>query len=171
MHAWIGPALPALVTLHAIAAFLFILVHGPSVYAMWTLRTERDPARVATLLDLSGSAILHTWIAVALLATTGAALAAATHAWREPWVWGSAILLVGVSASMSLMASRPFNHARHALGLRWFDGRRGQPATGLVDAPAVERALAMVRARAPATLAIGLIALAAMVWLMVARPG
>lgn len=171
MHAYVGPALPWLVLAHVLGAFFFVLVHGASVYAMWQLRREREPARAAALLDLSSAATSASWNAFGALALSGLAVALAEHTWREPWVWGSALLLVAIALSMSILAARPFNHARHALGLKWFDGRRTQPETRIVDAAAFEAALARIRARVPLVMAIGVVGLALLVWMMVARPG
>lgn len=170
MHASLAQALPALVLVHVLSAFAFVLVHGPSVFALWALRRERDPARVAALLDASRAASSATWAASAAVGTTGLLLAAIQHAWRLSWVWGSIALFVLLAISMSLLGARPFNHARHALGLRWFDGSRSRAPTGVVDAAALEDALRMVRARAPALMATGLVGLAALVLLMVAKP-
>lgn len=159
-----------LVLLHVLAAFAFVLLHGPSAYAMARLLREREPARVAALLDMSGAATPASWAALAFLGLTGLLLASMEHVWSLPWAWGSVVVLLVASFSMSWLAARPFNHARGALGLRWFDGRRQQPATGVVDLAAFEAALAMVRARTPATLVLGTLGLVALVWLMVARP-
>lgn len=171
VHSWLGAWLAPLALLHMLAALLFALLHAPSVHAMWALRAESDPARVGTLLDRSRRASAGSWIAFALLALTGTLLAAAQHAWARPWAWGSAIALVAVSLPMSLLAARPFNHARDALGLRWFDGTRVREPTGRVDAEALAAALRSIRARAPATTALGAAGLAAIGWLMVVRPG
>lgn len=171
MDPWLAGALPALVVLHVASAFAFVLVHGPSVFALWELRTAREPPRIATLLDMSGRANAATWIAFAALGLTGLLVAAAQHAWREPWVWGSIVLVVATTVLMSLLGARPFNHARGALGLRWFDGRRTRQATGVVDVAALDEAMHMVRARATALTIVGLAGLAGLVYLMVARPG
>lgn len=170
MHPWLAAALPALVLLHILCAFGFVLAHGPSAYAMWRLRVEREPPRAAALLDMSTAATAAGWATLALLGVTGALLASAEHTWGLAWVWGSAAVLVAVSLSMSLLAARPFNEARHALGLRWFDGKRQREATHVVDEPAFHDALRTIRARAPAVLGIGVAGLVALVWLMVDRP-
>lgn len=171
MHPWLSAALPWLVPLHVAAAFAFVLVHGPSVFALWELRTARDPARIAVLLDLSGRGNAASWVAYAALGVTGLLLAAIQHAWGLPWVWGSIALVVALTLAMSLLGARPFNHARAALGLRWFDGKRTREPTGIVDAAALEQAMTMLRARAPALMVVGVAGLAGLVLLMVARPG
>lgn len=170
MHGWLGAWIPTLVLLHVLSAFLFVLVHGPSVFAMLALAKERELAKVQAILAMSRSASNLSWAAWGFLALTGALLAAAEHTWREPWVWGSIVVLVVVTGSMSPLAASAFNHAREAAGLPWFDGK-GVRAPRPVDPRALQVALQRIRARVPGVMAIGIVGLVALVWLMVARPG
>ncbi|HUR67651.1 MAG TPA: hypothetical protein VM370_00265 [Candidatus Thermoplasmatota archaeon] len=170
MHGYLAPWIRALVVAHVASAFAFVLLHGPSIAAMMRLRTERDVGAVRALLDMSRAWSGWSWAAWASLATSGAALAASEHTWARPWVWGSIVVLVLVTGSMSPLAARAFNHAREAAGLPWFDGK-GVREPKPVDPRALEAALATIRARAAAVLAIGAIGLAALVFLMVAKPG
>ena len=45
------------VLLHLVGVFVFLLSHGVSVGVLLRLRRERDPAKVAALLELSGTSI------------------------------------------------------------------------------------------------------------------
>ena len=171
MHDHLGwVPLRRLVFAHALAAFAFLLVHGPSIAAMLLLRRERDPGAVRAILDMSRNASGWAWAAWALLALTGGLLAAIEHAWRSTWVWGSVVVLVVVSGLMSPLAAHAFNEARGAAGLPWFDGKRVRPG-GEPDPAALDRALAVVRARTPATVALGVAGALALVWLMTYKPG
>lgn len=170
MHPYLGDALPWLVLAHVLSAFAFALLHGPSVLALVMLRSERELAKVQTLLVLSRRASEISWVAWIALGLSGLALAATMHAWGEPWVWGSIVLLALVTGLMSPLAARAFNEARSAAGLPWFDGRRVRPA-GPVARDDLDAALARIRARGPAILLLGVGGLGALVWLMVARPG
>jgi len=169
MHPYLAAAIPALVVLHVLAAFAFVLLHGPSVFAMLALRRERELAKVQALLTMSRSASGWSWAAWAFLALTGALLSLAEHSWRAPWVWGSVIVLVLVTGSMSPLAASAFNHAREAAGLPWFDGK-GERAPLPADPRALDAALDRIRARAPIVMAIGAGGIVALVWLMVVRP-
>lgn len=169
MHPQLGSSVGALALLHVLAAFVFVLLHGPSVFAMMRLRQERDLAKVQTLLALSRDASAYGWIAWVALGLTGVALTLATHTWHEAWIWGSALVLVATTLSMSPLAARAMNEARCAAGLAWFDGRGMQPARE-PDPTALAEALEVVRRRALPVLAIGSAGLALLVWLMVARP-
>lgn len=169
MHPWLAEHIRWLVVAHAMSAFAFVLVHGPSVAALMALRRERQLERVRALLSMSGSAAGWTWGAIMLLGISGLALAAAEHTWKLPWLWGSALVLFLVAFSMSPLAARAFNEARHAAGLPYFDGR-GVAPPGPVDHAALDVALRRIARRAPWIAAIGVVGLALLVWLMVARP-
>jgi hypothetical protein len=158
-----------LVFAHALAAFAFLLVHGPSIAAMLMLRRERSLPAVRALLEMSRNASGWSWTAWALLALTGGLLAAIEHAWRETWVWSSIVVLVVVSGLMSPLAARAFNEARGAAGLPWFDGKRMRPA-GPADEAALAPALDRIRRRSLPTLALGAAGAVALVWLMTYRP-
>lgn len=170
VHPHLGAYFGPLALLHVLAAFAFVLLHGPSVAAMLQLRRERELAKVQALLTMSRSASQLSWIAWVALALTGALLAWTAHAWRAPWVWGSAVVLVATTLAMSPLAARAFNEARHAAGLPYFDGRReARPSPH--DPVALARALDVIRARALPVTLVGVVGLAALVWLMVERPG
>ena len=164
------PWLRWLVFAHVLSAFVFLLVHGPSVAAMIRLRREREPAAVRALLEMSRGANGWMWASWALLALTGGLLASIENGWGRAWVWGSLVVLVVVSGLMSPLAARSFNEARSAAGLPWFDGKGVRPA-GPLDEAALEKALATIRARTPLTFALGAIGVVALVWLMAYKPG
>lgn len=165
--AWIP--LRWLVFAHVLSAFAFLLVHGPSIFAMMLLRRERELARVQALLDMSRYASGLSWAAWGFVALTGGLLAFKEHTWSLPWVWGSLVVLVLVTGSMSPLAANAFNHARGAAGLPWFDGKRLHPG-GAPDPAALPGALDRIRRRAPLVLAIGTVGALALIWLMVYKP-
>lgn len=172
VHERVGDWLPLrwLILAHVLAAFLFVLMHGPSIAAMLRLRTERDLAAVRALLDTSRAWSQSSWGAWSFLALTGLLLALVEHTWRLPWVWGSALLLILVTGAMSPLAAAAFNEARAAAGLPYFNGRRMQPAAP-PDEPALRVALARIRARSGPVAIVGTAGLVLLVWLMVAKPG
>lgn len=163
--AWIP--LRWLVFLHVASAMGLLLAHGGSATAMLRLRHENEVERVKALLELSGSTLALTWVALLALGLTGVLLMLIEHTWRLAWAWGSIIVLAALSASMSALGARPFNRMRHAAGLPWFDGRRRQ-AGGAIDPEAVERERARLRPRL--LLALGLLGYALLLWLMMFRP-
>lgn len=151
------------VLLHVLSAFAFLALHAPSAAAMWRLRTERDPKAIAALLELSRATVTPMVGALLVLLVTGAILASVENAWRQPWAWGSALVVVALAAAMEFLATRPFNLARVALGL---PATRGRVPAG----EGLEPALARIRAAAPWMMASGLAGAALLVGLMAWRP-
>lgn len=171
MHAWLGwVPLRALILLHVLSAFAFLLAHGPSIAVMLRLRKERDPRVVSALLDTSRQWSQASWGAWAFLALTGALLASVEHAWGKPWVWGSVVVLVLVTGLMSPLAANVMNHARAAAGLRYFDGRRMHPGGEPLDQAALDAALEKVRARTWPVMILGVVGTVVLVWLMTWKP-
>lgn len=155
-----------LVFAHVLSAIAFLLVHGTSVAAMLMLARTRHPEGARALLEMSRHSRGPMWIAWASLGATGALLALAQHAWRQEWVWGSALVLIVVTGVMSPLAAQPFNEARHALGLPFF----GHARTAGQEPMPLEEALAQIRRRAPLVLAVGVTGAVLLVWLMSYRP-
>src|SRR5256886_17081121 len=75
------------VFVHLIGVLGFLLAHGVSVGVLFSLRTERDPARIRALLNLSSQSM--TAFYWAFLVLLGGGLAAATwgHWWSLAWPW------------------------------------------------------------------------------------
>lgn len=169
MHPYLAAWIPTLVVLHVLSAMTFALLHGPSVVAMFMLRRERELPKVQALLTISRRSSELSWIGWTALALTGALLAAAEHTWKEPWVWGSIVVLIFTTGLMSPLAARAFNHAREAAGLPWFDGK-GMREPLPPDAAELAVALDRIRARSAPIAILGILGLVALVWLMVAKP-
>lgn len=159
-----------LVFAHVLSAVALFAVHAPSIAAMLMLRRPKHDEALRAILHMSQISTGATWAAWAALGITGALLASIEHAWRATWVWSSVIVLVLVTGSMSPLAARAFNELRGALGAAWFDGRRMQPATGIVDAASRDAALDRIRRRVPVVLTIGTLGAVVLVWLMVYKP-
>ena len=169
MHPYLGAYLRPIVLVHVLSAFAFVLLHGPSVFAMMMLRTERELAKVQTLLTISRRSSEMSWGAWSFLALSGLLLAAAEHTWTRPWVWGSILVMILLSGAMSAAAARAFNEARGAAGLPWFDGR-GMRAPGPIVRADLDAALAKIRGRTPALMIGGVAGLGVLIWMMVTRP-
>ena len=61
------------VFLHVVGAFAFVLAHGISMLVSFRLRSERDRARQAHLLELSSIGVGLTYIGLVLLLVAGIA--------------------------------------------------------------------------------------------------
>jgi hypothetical protein len=72
------------------------------------LRRERDPARIASLLELSGSSIRAFYASLVVLLGGGIAAAFAGHLWGRAWIWGSIAILTVVYRVPALRAGTYF---------------------------------------------------------------
>ena len=156
---------PWVVFLHVVGAFGFVMGHGASAVAAFSLRSERDPQRVAALLDQSSRSLSVTYGALLLLIVAGVTAGFVGSWWGAGWIWLAIGILVAVLGAMYAFATPYYRKMRQAV----------QPpgsADGMVaePMPATELAALLV---APQPLMLGLIGgggLAAIVWLMLFKP-
>ena len=157
---------PWVVFVHVLAAFLFILAHGASAFVSYRLRAERDPARIAALLDLSSSTIGVMYGALGLLLLAGIAAGIMGDWFSKGWIWLAIGVLFGVTVLMYVVATRYYVTVRRALGQQ----RPGSSGPAPEPFP-TEQLLALLDTRRPDTIAaIGAIGLILIVWLMVVKP-
>ncbi len=157
---------PWVVFVHVLAAFLFILAHGASAFVSYRLRAERDPARIAALLDLSSSTIGVMYGALGLLLLAGIAAGIMGDWFSKGWIWLAIGVLFGVTVLMYVVATRYYVTVRRALGQQ----RPGSSGPAPEPLP-TEQLLALLDTRRPDTIAaIGAIGLVLIVWLMVVKP-
>jgi len=157
---------PWVVFVHVLAAFLFILAHGASAFVSYRLRAERDPARIAALLDLSSSTIGVMYWALGLLLLAGIAAGIMGDWFSKGWIWLAIGVLFGVTVLMYVVATRYYVTVRRALGQQ----RPGSSGPAPEPLP-TEQLLALLDTRRPDTIAaIGAIGLILIVWLMVVKP-
>jgi len=93
--------------LHVIGVLAFVLFHGVSIVAALRLRKERDRARVAELLQFSGSSILGMYVSLGWLIAFGVVASIKGGWWNDGWFWLSVAILVLVVGEMSAVA-RPY---------------------------------------------------------------
>lgn len=158
---------PWLVFAHILGAFTFVLAHGVSIFVALRVRSERDPIRVAALLDLSKSAVAIAAFAVLFLLITGVAVGFIGNWWGEKWIWTSIAILVVLWGYMSFRGTRYFDGVRHAVGsVGMYDKKGTEPPPA--DPAAASTLLASARAMELAT--VGGIGLVAILYLMVFKP-
>lgn len=154
-------------SLHVALAFGFVLAHGVSVFVTLRLRSERDPERASALLDLSQMALPYASAAVILLILTGVLGGFMGNYWGRGWIWAAIGVLIVVWGWMSLRGVLFHDAIRHALGKRGFyDGKKTPD-----PAPAPDQLEGLLTSSRPyELLAVGLIGLAVIIWLMIAKP-
>lgn len=158
---------PWLVFAHILGAFAFVLAHGVSVVVTLKLRRERDPARVAAMLDLSRSTVILATSAVAFLLLTGIAAGFVGGYWGRIWIWASIAILVLLFLYMGFRGTKYHDAVRHAVGsIGIYDHK-------MTEAPPPDpAALAQLldSPRAMELAAVGGIGLVAILYLMAFKP-
>ncbi|MFN2545548.1 MAG: hypothetical protein ABR600_13410 [Actinomycetota bacterium] len=152
---------PWWVFIHLVGVLGFLLAHGVSVGVLFSLRGERDPARIRALLALSSQSIsAFYWSFLVLL---GGGLAAATwgHWWSLAWPWIALGVLLGLTALMYVLAKPYYDRIRRVMAIQ----ASGGAAVGEAEiAAAVGGPVPIVLA------ATGVTGLVAIIYLMVLKP-
>ena len=157
-----------IVLIHIVGVVLFVLAHSVSAVVVLRMRSERNPAALRAMLDLSRRSLTVAGIGF-LLWFLGGILAGFSGNWWTTgrlWVWASLIIAIVLTGLMTPMGRFYLNRVREAVGV---DPKTGKydPAVQ-VDGAAVEAAIASGQ---PVVLAgIGIVGLLVILWLMVAKP-
>lgn len=109
---------PWIVTAHVVGAFLFVFGHGASAFAAIRLRRERDPNRVAAMLDVSAGSYAAMGIGWLLLLIAGIVATFMAGLWGEAWIWVSLILFLVLTGYMTPRAAGWARQVRLAVGVR-----------------------------------------------------
>jgi hypothetical protein len=145
---------------HLVGLVLFVFAHGASAFASYQIRSLRDPMAIGGYLTLSRQAISAAYVGLVVLIIGGAGAATANNLWGQPWVWGSAIVLIVVLVGMYAVGSRYYVNLRKMLL-----GSEGKPPISEQDLAAY------LDSRVPDVLAaIGALGLLVLIWLMVMQP-
>jgi hypothetical protein len=148
--------------LHVAGVLVFVMAHGVSIAVALRLRKERDRARIAALLQFSGSSVLWMYVSLAWLVVAGVITAFAISAWGKWWLWASIGLLIFVIAEMAAVASPYYQRVKEAVEVR----PSGVPRRSDEELDEI--------LRAPTALIntiVGFGALVAILWLMIFNPG
>lgn len=159
---------PWLVYLHLLGLFGFLLAHGASSSASFSLRHERNLERIRALLELSGSSFSVMYGSLLVLLVSGITAGVIGRWWGQAWIWVSLILLILIMGAMAGLGSRIYGGARKAAGLPYFEGTKQQPPIE----PAGEAEIHALLARGSPVLltVIGYGGLAVIAWLMMFKP-
>lgn len=157
-----------IVIVHVLGVLLFALAHGVSAAVLLRIRSERDPAALRTLLDLSRRTINLMSVGFLMWFVSGIMAGFSGNWWTSGrlWIWVSLVLVVVIAGLMTPMGRFYLNRIRTAVGV--------DPKTGAydpdvqVDSAAVEAAVASGQPVLVAT--IGIAGLAVIAWLMMAKP-
>jgi plastocyanin len=149
------------VFLHVIGVFGFLMAHGVSAYASLRLRSERDPARVSHLLELSASSVSWMWNSIGVLLLGGIVAGFTGHFWGQAWIWAAILVFVAVIGAM------------YALATGWARRLRTISAAMAEGTSAVSREQfeGILESRRPYTVAaVGFVGLLVLLYLMLFKP-
>jgi uncharacterized membrane protein len=149
------------VFIHIVGVMGFLLAHGVSVGVLLSLRGERDPSRIRTLLQLSSQSITAFYWSFLVLLGGGLAAATSGHWWSLAWPWISLGVLLGLTALMYVLAKPYYERVRRVMAIEAGGGTAVGPAE-------IEAA---VSGPVPLVIAItGMAGLLGIVYLMVLKP-
>jgi len=160
---------PWFVLIHVLSVLAFVLLHGASATVAFRLRSEREPARIRALLELSTASLGGATAALLLILASGIVAGIVGGWWTSGklWLWASLALFIAVGVAMSVVAVPHLNAVRRAVGLPTRDDRPGEP----IPAPGADELAALLVSRRPAvSAAIGLGGLGVITWLMQLKP-
>jgi hypothetical protein len=159
---------PWMVLLHVLGGFGFVFAHGASAFAAFRIRSERDPARVAVLLDMSGTSLGLMYVSLVILLIGGIAAGFMGGWWGELWIWLAIGVLVLVIGAMYPMGSMHYANVRRAVGLKAYGDPKDAPPAEPLPPAELQKLLSSMQPFALA--AIGGIGLVVIIWLMVMKP-
>jgi hypothetical protein len=157
-----------LVLLHVLGVLGFVLAHGVSAAVLLRIRSERDPAALRALLDLSRRSVNVMSVGFLVWFLTGIAAGFSGNWWTSGrwWIWVSLAIAIVITGVMTPMGRFYLNRVREALGV---DPKKGgfDPSVQ-VNPVAVDAAIASGKPGLLAAIGVG--GLAILGWLMVAKP-
>lgn len=162
---------PWIVYAHVLGAFAFAAGHGVAATMAFRLRSERDPVRIAAILDfslwqLSPRSLMS--IGFVVLFLSGIAAGFTGEYWGRGWIWVSIVLLVVITGLMTPVAAGHYNKVRAAIGQKAPRDKRDAPPPAPLP---IEQLEPLLMASTPWLLAaVGGIGFAAIVLLMVLKP-
>jgi hypothetical protein len=160
---------PWIVLLHVIGAFGFILAHGVSAFVAFRLRSEREPVRVAAMMDVSTTSLALLYVSLLVLLVAGIAAGLVGGHFSRLWIWIALAVLVAVMIAMYTIATPYYKRLRTAVGAQFSQA----PKPGYVAPPMAtpEELVVMLSSQRPYVLAlVGGIGLVFILWLMVVKP-
>ncbi|HEV8053531.1 MAG TPA: hypothetical protein VGP30_01745 [Candidatus Limnocylindrales bacterium] len=144
---------PWMVFLHVAFVLMFVLGHGVSAAVGLRVRAEREPARIAALVDLSRWSINFAGIGLLGVLITGVVLVIKADWFRIAWPWVSIVLIVVIGGAMTPLARSYLDDVRLAVGA--LTGNKKKDALGRPLLPPDELALLLDSRKPLAAAAIG----------------
>jgi hypothetical protein len=159
---------PWVVIAHVVFVIVSFGAHGTSAFAMLQARKESDRTRLAAILDLSTSSLTIAGVGLLVAVLLGIVAAIMGGHFGRFWPWASIAVVVIAFGAMTPLGASPMNEVRKALAMPVRGDKPGDPPRQ-PDTDAELRA-AQARLRPELLATVGVVAIAALVWLMEAKP-
>ena len=162
------PYIGWIVFLHVLGTFMFVAGHGVSMFVVFQVRRERDRARLAPLLDLSGWSLGVAGIGLLILFISGIVAGIVLGSWGQTWLWVALVLFIVISLVMTPVGGTYLRNLRVAIGQRPRNAKPGDPD----PVPVTDAELAAMRAsrRPELLLLLGGGGFVVILWLMMFKP-
>jgi hypothetical protein len=148
--------------LHILSVFVFLAVHGVSIFILFRVRRERDRSKILELLTFSGETILPMYVSLAGIVLFGVLAGLKLSAFSHWWIWTAIAILLVTSALMGALARPYFGKLKAACEVR---------PSGIPRVSDEELAQLLSDQTAMLIATIGTIGLVAILYLMVFQPG
>ena len=144
----------------------FLLAHGTSAAMAFRLRAEKTTDGIRSLTDLSKQTTNIMYGFILLILVSGLFLGFQGQWWGRGWIWTALVVLIVTIGMMSVLGRR-YSAVRGAVGLP-VRARRGTTTS----APGSPEDVRRVVDATPAGIitAVGVVALALLLWLMIIKP-
>ena len=156
---------PWIVIGHVFFVILAFGAHGVSAFSVFRVKATSDRAELRTLLDLSATSLVVAGITLLIAIGLGIWAAIVGGHFSRLWPWAAIGVVVVITGAMTPLAANPMRATRAALGIG--NDKSGAPLPPGSDA---DIAAAKSKLRPEATMVIGIIGLALLVWLMEGKP-
>ena len=147
-----------LLYLHILSVLALLGTHGVSMTVLYAIRKERDRARILSLVQLSGQAIIPMYVSILAIVVFGSWIAFKLHLWGKTWIWLSIAVLVATIVLMGFTARPYFAKVKEACQMR---------PSGVPRISDEELAEVVGSPKAHLITAIGLIGLLSILYMMV----
>lgn len=173
MEAWSGPAdscrgyAPPVyslwVFLHVLSVAVFLACHGGSMFVAYRIRqVGGDRDKIADLLAFSGGTVVPMYASLGALSLFGVIAGIKGQWFHYWWIWAAIVILVATTGIMTAVARPYFKRITAACAVR---------PSGVPRASDEELAELLAGPTTNIVSAIGTLGLAAIIYLMVAKPG
>jgi hypothetical protein len=147
--------------LHIAAVLALLGTHGVSMVVLYAIRKERDRARIMAMVTLSGQTVTPMYISIGAILVFGIWLWVKVYTLSTMWIWASIVILVLTIGLMTATAKPYFARVKEACQLR---------PSGVPRVSDEELGEVLNSSRAHLITAIGVVGLAAILYLMVFKP-